>query len=138
MNPPMPTGRPSSVFACNGKNPEIVEELERLKDLGPNWDGYGAEPIALRTIEAAQRFICQTPFDLRIRPQVVPMTRGRLQLEWHRGPRSLELEFESPSRVHYLKWDSSAGLEEEDVGELALVAAPIFLCILPKGATLSP
>ena len=47
------------------------------------------------------------------------MTRGRLQLEWHSGERSLELEFESPSQVHYLQWDPSEGIEEEDVLPLA-------------------
>lgn len=43
------------------------------------------------------------------------MTRGRVQLEWHRGRRSLELEFETPTTVHFLKWDPDAGVEEEDV-----------------------
>jgi len=43
------------------------------------------------------------------------MTRGRLQFEWHRGDRSLELEFETSDRLHYLKWDSDTNIEEENV-----------------------
>jgi hypothetical protein len=54
------------------------------------------------------------------------MTRGRLQLEWHRGNRSLELEFESPGRIRYLKVDDDSGVEEESViptSQTALVVA---------------
>ena len=43
------------------------------------------------------------------------MTRGRLQFEWHRGNRSLELEFESPTLIHFLKYDPDHDVEEEDV-----------------------
>jgi hypothetical protein len=43
------------------------------------------------------------------------MTRGRLQFEWHRGNRSLELDFETKDKLHYLKWDSDLGIEDEDV-----------------------
>lgn len=43
------------------------------------------------------------------------MTRGRLQLEWHAPQRSLELEFESPAQVRYLKWSAPENVEEEDV-----------------------
>lgn len=54
------------------------------------------------------------------------MTRGRLQLEWHHGPRSLEVEFELPDRLHYLKWDPALKVEDEcivpaDVGQLQLL-----------------
>jgi hypothetical protein len=89
--------------------------LEDLRRLNAGWDGYGAEPINSATIDAALRVVDQLPASLVDAPQVVPMTRGRLQLEWHRGNRSLELEFETPERLHYLKWDSDAGIEEEDV-----------------------
>ena len=88
--------------------------LEELKTLPLNWSGYGASPIDHDLIQAAKEFISALPCDLIATPKVVPMTRGRLQFEWHRGNRSLELEFESSDRIHYLKWDSDAGIEEED------------------------
>ena len=37
------------------------------------------------------------------------------QFEWHDGPRTLELEVEDPWTIHYLKWHSEAGIEEEEV-----------------------
>jgi len=91
-----------------------LRALDRLKTLATDWSGYSAIPIDRRLILSAKEFILGLPTDIIGTPTVVPMTRGRLQLEWHQGNRSLELEFESAGRIHYLKWDSDAGIEEED------------------------
>ena len=88
--------------------------LEELQALPQNWSGSGASPIDPDRIRAAKAFISALPCDLIATPKVVPMTRGWLQFEWHRGNRSPELEFESSERIRYLKWDSDAGIEEED------------------------
>jgi hypothetical protein len=92
-----------------------MKDLDGLTNLQHGWDQAGAEPISRYSIEVAKVFIAQLPSHLAISPKVVPMSLGRLQLEWHSGPRSLELEFESPSLMHFLKWDSSQGIEDEDV-----------------------
>ena len=55
------------------------------------------------------------------------MTRGRLQLEWHRGRRSLELEIEDPTLVHYLKYDADHGIEEEATLPIGETSAMIGL-----------
>ena len=49
-----------------------------------------------------------------IPPRVVPLSSGALQLEWHDGPKSLELEFESPDSIRYLQWDPQVEVERED------------------------
>ena len=90
-------------------------QIEQLALLPRDWNGYGASPIDPKVIEAASRFVDILPLDVISTPQVVPMTRGRLQFEWHRGNRSLELEFESPTLVHFLKYDPDRGIEDEDV-----------------------
>jgi hypothetical protein len=87
--------------------------IEQLARLPHDWNGYGTDRAALDVIEAASRFIDHLPPDAISTPQVVPMTRGRLQFEWHRGNRSLELEFETPTFVHYLKYDPDQAMEEE-------------------------
>ena len=92
----------------------MVEEILALGKLRPNWNGYGAEAIDAAVIERADQFAVELPLDAP-RPQVVPMTRGRLQLEWHRNGRSLEIEFETPELIHYLRCDESSGIEEEAV-----------------------
>jgi hypothetical protein len=93
----------------------ILRALEQLGALPANWNGYGASAIYRDLIETAKEFILAVPSEMIGNPQVVPMTRGRLQFEWHRGNRSLELEFETSDRIHYLKWDPAAGIEDEDV-----------------------
>jgi hypothetical protein len=92
-----------------------LSALEELKTLPPNWSGYTAIPIDRSLIQVAKDWIQALPSNIIGTPKVVPMTRGRLQFEWHEGNRSLELEFESRDRIHYLKWDPDAGIEEEDV-----------------------
>jgi hypothetical protein len=71
------------------------------------------------------------PSDIIETPVVVPMTRGRLQFEWHRGNRSLELEFESCDKIHFLKWDSDLGIEDEDIIPVTDVAAIHALLRIP-------
>ena len=96
-------------------NQSIIVELERLKDLPAGWDRAHAERIDPQIIDTAQEFVRWLPDALPRLPQVVPMTRSRLQLEWHHIGRSLEIEFESPTQVHFLKWDPRDGTEQEDV-----------------------
>jgi hypothetical protein len=76
--------------------------LDDLGRLGPNWDGYGAPVIDPAIIGSARQWSRAMHFN--ICPRVVPMAGGNLQLEWHSGPKILEIEFESPETIHYLKW----------------------------------
>jgi hypothetical protein len=75
---------------------DVQAAIESLRALAPNWDGYGAPAIDADVIEAAKAFIAKLAENVASRPLVVPMSNGTLQLEWHDGPKSLELEFESP------------------------------------------
>ena len=92
----------------------VQSSLDSIRALAPNWDGYGAPVIEPAVIDAAKSFIAKLPENLAPRPQVVPMSNGTLQLEWHEGPKSLEFEFESPSSIRYLQWHPEQGVEEED------------------------
>jgi len=92
----------------------VQKDIEALRDLPPNWDGYGAPVIDPRFIDAAKRFIASLPDNLAFRPLVVPTSNGSLQLEWHEGPRNLELEVESPRTFRFLQWHPEEGIEEED------------------------
>jgi hypothetical protein len=99
-------------------DPGFVDDLqaaiESLRALAPNWDGYGAPAIAPDVIEAAKAFISKLPENVAFRPLVVSMSNGTLQLEWHDGPKSLALEFESPDSIRYLEWHPDRGVEKED------------------------
>lgn len=97
------------------ENHELVKEIQSLHDVKDDWKKFGIDPINEHSIAVAIDFVRSIDTPLLVRPKVVPMTKGRFQLEWHRGPRSLEIEFETPSLAHYLKWDSSSKIQEEDV-----------------------
>lgn len=94
--------------------PAVEAELEKLSSLPRNWDSYGAPPIEPTIIAAARAFMRSLPAKSTPAPLVVPMSAGNLQLEWHRGKKVLELEFETPHTIRYLQWDPQAGVEEED------------------------
>jgi hypothetical protein len=100
-------------------DPEFKEycckELAQLGTLQPGWDYEGAPAIDRSIINAVRGFIESLPEFIATRPMIVPMSSGRVQLEWHHGPTTLELEFESPDSVHYLKWDSTSHTAEEDI-----------------------
>ena len=95
--------------------PMVNRELDRLGKLEPNWDAEGALPIDPAVIDAARTLISRLPDNLASTPAVVPMRKGNLQFEWNDGRRSLELEIEDSKTIHYLKWDSGEGIEEEDL-----------------------
>ncbi len=109
--------RTNPPIAENGR-PPLVDDLEAdlrsLSELSPNWDGYGAPTIDPAVIAAVRGFLAGLPEGLAPRPRVVPMSNGMLQLEWHAGPRSLELEFESSNSIRYLRWHPETGIEDED------------------------
>lgn len=98
-------------------DPEFVSavqtELDALAHLQPDWDAYGAPRIDLPVIDAAKTFVSRLPESVAKRPSVVPLSTGKLQFEWHDGPRSLELEIEDPQTVRYLKWDPEERIEDE-------------------------
>jgi hypothetical protein len=91
----------------------VHADIESLRQLAANWDGYGAPRIDPAVIEAVKEFIRGLPDNLAFRPRVVPTSNGSIQLEWHDGPKSLELEFESPRLIRYLQWEPASGVEEE-------------------------
>ena len=99
-------------------DPEFIDrvhaDLEALRHLRPNWDGYGAPIVDPQVIDAAKRFIERLPENLAYRPHVVPTSTGSLQLEWQEGSKSLELEFESPRTIRYLQWQPDREIEKED------------------------
>jgi len=95
--------------------PAINRELDDLASLAPNWDGEGAPRIDPQIIRAARDFVSSLPKNIANTPAVVPSSAGNLQFEWNQEPRSLELEIETTSTIHYLKWHPEERIEEEGV-----------------------
>jgi hypothetical protein len=72
------------------------------------------------TVREAIAFALAMPPWFDASPQIVPMTRGRLQLEWHQGKRSLELEFGGVGTIRYLQWDTTAHPMVAEEGEISI------------------
>lgn len=131
------TGKPeASGYARLAEFDRAVHaELDRLAALKANWDAEGARPICAAILSAAREFTSRLPGSLKDRvavPALVPMPRGaerpaNLQFEWDDGTRSLELEIETPTTVHYLKWEPEEGCEEEDFFDIGDVGRAISL-----------
>lgn len=92
----------------------VNQRLDELARLKPNWDREGARRIDPQIIRATRDLVWRLPDHITAIPCVVPTFNGTLQLEWHDGPRTLELEIETLTTIHYLKWDEHEGIEEED------------------------
>jgi hypothetical protein len=93
----------------------VDAELDRLGRLPANWDAQGAQPIDSRIIEAAKTLVRLLRYEPIGLPKIVPIRNGNLQFEWNENGRTLELEIETPSTIHFLKWDPTANIEEEDL-----------------------
>jgi hypothetical protein len=113
----------------DGRFAEIIErKLDEIAELQHNWDCYGAPAINPHIIDCARAWANRLPRELWKTPTVVPLSTGSVQFEWGDAERALELEFETPETIHYLKWDREAGLEEEgtfDADEMDL-AIPLL------------
>jgi hypothetical protein len=101
----------------------LLEKVEKLRGHSANWDGYGAGSFTNEMLEAVKTFLASLPDNLlaspagngdHLGPAIVPMSSGAIQLEWHVENRILELEFENPSTIHYLKWWPKESIEEEE------------------------
>ena len=92
----------------------VTAEIKALDSLGQNWDSYGAPPIDPKIIAAGIKFVRSLPENIAYRPRVVPMSPGNFQLEWHDGRKILELEFETPTTIRFLKWNGDQDFSEEE------------------------
>lgn len=63
--------------------------LDRLAELKPGWDSYGAPALSLAALKVARVMLDA--------PQVVPTPGGGIQLEWHQD--GLDIEIVIPAGV---------------------------------------
>lgn len=92
----------------------LRSDLTEFARLEANWDSYGAPRISLDAIGAAldtlpELLSAGAPF-----PHLAPTPRGGIQAEWHRGSRSLELEFVSPVNIELSYEDNASGDTEDE------------------------
>lgn len=72
----------------------ILERLQALAALGPNWDTYGAPPVDRELIPEVLQFLASSwgSGGLPL-PAIVPTSTGGFQVEWSSGGLEVEVEW---------------------------------------------
>lgn len=71
--------------ALSSSHPELLERIEYLAGLEPNWDGYGSSVVsstAVDTCTSLLNAIDEHVYAKAGEPFVAPMADGGLELEW--------------------------------------------------------
>lgn len=69
---------------------KIVERIKSFRELGQNWNGYGAEPLKPSVIAIALHFVDLIGCSPNI--EVFPTARGTIQFEWENDLYYVETE----------------------------------------------
>jgi hypothetical protein len=80
--------------------PEAMEELLRLRQLGPRWNGRKAPPITDKALYSAAGIVL--PLMLREQaelPQFFPLPDGGIQIEWY-AEDQVEIEVDASGEVY--------------------------------------
>lgn len=94
---------------------ETLDEIESLKNLRPNWDGFRSPPICRLAIEHARRFVVGLPTDTP-EPLVAPVQGGGVYLGWNFWNGFIGVEFDAAGAVVLVN-DQTETLEPEDLDE---------------------
>ena len=98
----------------------VVTELNRVANLPPNWDSYGALAVGQRTLEHAFHVVVALMDVRNPVPQVGATVKGGVEFEWHSDGRDLEIQVEGPLQVHAYFYDENVAEEWEDEIDIEL------------------
>ena len=92
-----------SSYCLGQETRNAFEELVNVAESShqPNWDGYGAQPVADETFTQAYRFLESLPPGTPP-PTVSAEPDGHLAFEWHRSAhRTLSVSVSADGDIHY-------------------------------------
>lgn len=102
----------------------VIAELNRLAGLAPNWDSYGARPVAQRTIEHTLEAVIRLVEQGAAAPSLRATPQGGIELAWHSRGRDLEVTIERPFVISIFyhneahpetDWEGRAGLDLQEI-----------------------
>jgi hypothetical protein len=99
------------------------KRLEELVQLPVGWDGYDGLPVNLANAYFALQMldtVCRTNTPT---PQIVPMSDGGLQIEWHTLNEDIEIQVRGPYEVS--AWHSTEHGDDVDAMQLTNDFLPI-------------
>lgn len=95
LAPPVPDVPSSSAFSADAEPiwlPGVMARLEHLVSLPEGWDGHGGRAVSVSTALFALHILFETLDRSRPSPQILPLSYGGLQIEWHEQGIDLEVE----------------------------------------------
>lgn len=105
-----------------GDRGAVSRLISELAQLGPNWDGYGADPIAGSCIDQVRVLLDLLPAAIPS-PDVTPNPNGTLTLDWETGDHALSVEVGATRFTSF--WESRRGIKTD--GGLLRAALPEFV-----------
>jgi len=115
LDPPVqvPWRLPNTALALTapGDRGAVSRLLSELAQLGPNWDGYGADPIAGSCIDQTRVLLDLLPAAIPS-PEVTPNPNGTLTLDWETGDQALSLELGATRFTSF--WESRRGTKTDE------------------------
>ena len=103
----------------------LVARARALRELGPDWDSYGAAAPSATTLDFALLFAAQTCVFLvqgglpLLEPFMVATRDGGIQLEWSDNSRHLEIEIPQPGAFLILAVERDQEDERPATAEVA-------------------
>lgn len=90
---------------------EIEQKLKELNNLPLGWDGYDGKKMEFDVGCFARQMLAQCGNSIKFPPSLVPGPDGDLQIEWHYGEESIEIQILAPYIVQ--AWRGNEGLGED-------------------------
>lgn len=94
-----------------------IQKMIELLELPPGWNSHNAKPIRKENVSYAVALLGHVMSRDTPSPDVVPMVRGGVQLEWHTHGVNVEISIYSPGDVRFAAEDVR-GTEEPVEGGL--------------------
>jgi hypothetical protein len=101
---------------------ESLTALDKMTELGDNWDGYGSPRIQPGALISARKLIASVELQDLPAPHACPVSGGHVGLHWRVGSRELELTVLPDAQIEYLKV-LDQDLEREDSMQAGVLAA---------------
>jgi hypothetical protein len=90
-----------------------LADVARIAELPQDWDGYGSAPLGMKEREHVTKLLSSIDNADVPAPNIVPISRGGIQIEWQHKARELELEIvEGSEDLMFLKVSSDGMMEE--------------------------
>lgn len=98
-----------------------VQKMIELLELPQGWNSYNARPITKENVNFALDVLAHTMRADTPVPNVIPMVRGGVQLEWHTRGIDLEISIYSPTELKFVAEEVGSGADPVE-GEFDLAS----------------